>query len=106
MLAAVDLTCNFNAKPFVDMLFDVIADDMPPIESLNLEGNNIATLSHFKQCAEEHNLLGFVRNLNLTNNQLHRCVLASQPSFGQQNSLHAASKSSTASSRSSLQKSS
>eukprot|EP01061_Rhynchopus_euleeides_P011588 TRINITY_DN21158_c1_g1_i1.p1 TRINITY_DN21158_c1_g1~~TRINITY_DN21158_c1_g1_i1.p1 ORF type:complete len:478 (+),score=134.82 TRINITY_DN21158_c1_g1_i1:66-1499(+) len=66
-----DVTCNFNAKSFVDVLFDIIGEDLPPIESLNLEGNGISTLATFRLSAQEHDQLGFIRNLNISNNQIH-----------------------------------
>ncbi|KAJ9445584.1 Nuclear RNA export factor 1 [Diplonema papillatum] len=65
------LSCNFNAKSFVDVVFEILEDDFPTIESLSIAGNSITSLGYFRAAAEEHHQLGFIRNLDLSNNKLH-----------------------------------
>eukprot|EP01063_Lacrimia_lanifica_P028517 TRINITY_DN4172_c0_g1_i2.p1 TRINITY_DN4172_c0_g1~~TRINITY_DN4172_c0_g1_i2.p1 ORF type:complete len:377 (+),score=144.84 TRINITY_DN4172_c0_g1_i2:478-1608(+) len=52
-------------------MLEIIANDFPPFESLSLASNNITSLQHLQASAEQHELCGFVRNLDLSNNKIH-----------------------------------
>ena len=64
------MNCNFNAKAFTDMVFDIIVSDFPPIDTLSVAGNSINKLEYFKVSAQTHRAVDLIRNLDLSNNRL------------------------------------